>query len=58
MSTVIECSEASDFRELANIKYVVHFIIFFLPTKKLFYTFVITVDIFSVRHFIPPFHHS
>jgi len=43
---VIECSEASEFREIANIQYAVSFIIFYLPRKEVFYMFEITVVIF------------
>lgn len=39
-------SEASDFRELANIQYAASFIIFSLPPKEVFYMFGITVVIF------------
>lgn len=42
---MIERSEASDFRELANIQYAVYFIIFSSPPKEVFYMFRIPVVI-------------
>lgn len=46
ISTVIECSEATGFRELANMRDAVSFVIFSLPPKEVFYMFGITVVIF------------
>lgn len=53
ISTVIECSEASGFRELANIQYAVYFVIFSLPPKEVFYMFGITVVIFYSKDILP-----